>query len=188
MSHRTRPVVVLSSLLLLSASVIASPLNTLDEEANRLSSAFAGELMSALMQAVSKGGHPLGVTTCQVIAPAIAAKYSQDGWHVGRTSLQVRNANNMPDDWERDVLLQFAEARKQLPDQVPTSVSTLTDDGYRYMRPIVLAQPCLACHGQAINEPTQTAISTAYPADKATGYQVGDIRGAFTLSKVMGAN
>jgi hypothetical protein len=59
-------------------------------------------------------------------------------------------------------------------------------DGRRvvhYVRPIVIAKPCLACHG----DPAQMApavrdlIASRYPADQATGYKEGDLRGAFSV-------
>ena len=167
----------------ISLNVQAQPIQILDQQAQQMSAAFASELMSALTLAIQQGGHPQGVNTCQVIAPAIAARYSQNGWQIGRTSLQLRNTNNQPDNWEATMLKQFAEARLQMPDQVPNTVSKLENNEYRYMRPIVMAQPCLACHGQQIPEGTNAAIKTAYPNDRATGYQLGDIRGAFTLRK-----
>jgi hypothetical protein len=51
------------------------------------------------------------------------------------------------------------------------------------MKAIPTGEICLACHGESISPDVATAIREAYPQDQATGFSLGDIRGAFTLSK-----
>jgi hypothetical protein len=126
---------------------------------------------------------------CKERAPAIAASLAeQTGWEVGRTSLKLRNvALNTPDIWEQRVLKQF-EDRKAAGQPVAgmTYAEVVeTEDGtaYRYMQAIPTAQVCLACHGDNIEPGLAESIDQAYPDDQARGYAVGDIRGAFTLSK-----
>ena len=54
---------------------------------------------------------------------------------------------------------------------------------FRYMKAIPTAEPCLTCHGSNVPEPVKAKLAALYPEDRATGYNAGDIRGAFTLSK-----
>ncbi len=55
---------------------------------------------------------------------------------------------------------------------------------YRYMKAIPTAEkPCLACHGKALAPQVRARLDALYPEDRATGYEAGEIRGAFTLSR-----
>ena len=54
---------------------------------------------------------------------------------------------------------------------------------YRYMKPIPTAGLCLTCHGGDVSEEVTKKVQLLYPNDQATGFTVGDIRGAFTLQK-----
>jgi hypothetical protein len=51
------------------------------------------------------------------------------------------------------------------------------------MKAIPTKPLCLTCHAEAIAPEVETKINQLYPADRARGYRVGDLRGAFTLSK-----
>jgi hypothetical protein len=43
----------------------------------------------------------------------------------------------------------------------------------------------LACHGKNISAQDKKKIQMHYPHDKATGYSLGQVRGAFSLSKTL---
>jgi mono/diheme cytochrome c family protein len=53
------------------------------------------------------------------------------------------------------------------------------------MKALPVQQVCLACHGPAASIAEDVAAKTQalYPADKATGYALGQIRGAITIRK-----
>jgi hypothetical protein len=55
----------------------------------------------------------------------------------------------------------------------------------RYLKPIITQAPCLSCHGPAesISPEVKSIIDTNYPEDKATGYQINDLRGAVSVIK-----
>jgi hypothetical protein len=56
------------------------------------------------------------------------------------------------------------------------------------MKAIPTAPLCLTCHGTAIEPRLQAELTALYPQDLATGYQAGELRGAFVaLRKVDGA-
>lgn len=50
------------------------------------------------------------------------------------------------------------------------------------MKAIGTEEVCLTCHGAAIAPAVLEKIQALYPDDKATGFGLGDIRGAFSVS------
>lgn len=175
----------------IGATSIAAMATTQEDadQAQQIIKDFATTLQGELKGALQEGGPVNAVSVCKEKAPAIAADLSEEsGWDVGRTSLKTRNAAlNTPDEWERNVLEQF-ESRKangESPEGMSYAAVVDTEDGktYRYMQAIPTQQVCLACHGKDLPPDLVEAIDTAYPEDEARGYSVGDIRGAFTLSK-----
>lgn len=158
-------------------------------EAKALIKEFFTSLKAELQGAIAGGGPMNAIGVCKDRAPAIAQELSdKSGWDVGRTSLKLRNpALNAPDDWEKQVLAKFEE-RKAAGEDVKTMahaevVETKSGKRYRFMKAIPTGDLCLACHGKAINPELAAAIDETYPEDQARGFTLGDVRGAFTLSK-----
>lgn len=158
-------------------------------EAKGIIKEFFTELKGELQAAIQDGGPASAISVCQRKAPAIAHRLSEEsGWDVGRTSLKLRNAAlNAPDAWEEQVLREF-EARKQAGEDAAKMAHAEvvgTDEGerFRFMKAIPTGEVCLKCHGTEIDPAVAEAIDQAYPNDEARGYELGDIRGAFTLSK-----
>ena len=56
---------------------------------------------------------------------------------------------------------------------------------FRYMKAIPTQELCLGCHGSNINPELSALINKTYPDDKAINFALGDIRGAFSLQKVI---
>ncbi|MDZ4097730.1 MAG: DUF3365 domain-containing protein [Methylophilaceae bacterium] len=54
---------------------------------------------------------------------------------------------------------------------------------FHYMRAIPTQPQCLQCHGslEQIAPNVRALLSAEYPADRATGYSAGDIRGAISI-------
>jgi len=132
------------------------------------------------------GGPPNAIQVCTVAAPAIAADLSaRTGGQVGRTSLKPRNPGNAPDEWERATLQAFEQRRHagEDPRGIEAYATVEGPDGseFRYMKAIPMGNTCVACHGQVIDRRVAATLAQLYPDDKATGYNVGDIRGAFTI-------
>jgi hypothetical protein len=151
---------------------------------------FAEKLKGELMGAIKADGPLKAIEVCNVEAPAIATDASVDGWSVGRTSLKIRNPKRAPDAWEEAVLKEFEAAKANGADPKTLEKSEIVEkDGartFRFMKAIpTAAEPCLACHGDSIKEPVKAKLAELYPADHATGYKEGDIRGAFTLAKTL---
>ncbi|MBK1700706.1 Tll0287-like domain-containing protein [Thiococcus pfennigii] len=158
-------------------------------EAKGIIQQFATELQGELQAAMQEGGPVQAIEVCKERAPGIAEELSaQTGWTVGRTSLKTRNvAHNRPDPWEAEVLARF-DARQAAGEDVQTMAYAEVVDGedgkrFRFMKAIPTAEICLACHGQDVAPKVAEALDAAYPDDQARGYEVGEVRGAFSLSK-----
>ena len=145
------------------------------------------ELVAALGDALGKGGPVAAIEVCQLRAPQIAASVgAAAGLEVGRTALRLRSPANAPDAWERGVLADFQQKLaegKPAEGLVTTSVES-APDGHRlrYMRAIELKPVCLTCHGDELLPELREELARRYPADEATGFRTGDLRGAFTVT------
>jgi hypothetical protein len=179
---------IAASFLLISASAQTSD-DSNAAEAKVLVKEFFTTLKGELQGAISSGGPVSAIQVCKERAPAIAQTLSEkSGWEVGRTSLKLRNpASNAPDAWETQVLQDFEERKAGGEDvQTMAFAEVVESNGkshYRFMKAIPTGELCLLCHGEAINPDIAEAIDEAYPDDQARGFALGDIRGAFTLSK-----
>lgn len=162
----------------------------LEVQAKQLSAQLGLQLKARLQAAIKEGGPANAIAVCNVSAPEIAAELSKDGWTVGRTSLKLRNLANQPDAWEHETLLTFEQKLASGAPAAGLQNSTVeVDNGekrYRFMKAIAVDTVCMACHGEAIAEPVQAALAEKYPHDAAKGYKSGDLRGAFTISKILG--
>ena len=134
---------------------------------------------------MKQGGPMAAVGVCNQRAPEIAAQLSEEtGFELSRTSLKPRA--NPPADWERAVLEDF-EARRAAGES-PQAIEwheVATVDGkphLRYMKAIGTKGVCLTCHGSDLDPALQAKIETLYPDDQATGFEKGDIRGAFSIT------
>ena len=152
----------------------------------------AHTLQSELESAMKAGGPVNAIGVCNEKAPAIAADISRKkSWKVSRTSLKTRNPNNAPDAWEKKVLQDFEKRKAAGEDPAKLEFSGMVTDGgkheSRYMKAIVIAEgaPCLACHGSNFAPEVSAKLKSLYPKDQATGYKVGDIRGAFSIRQPM---
>lgn len=152
--------------------------------------AFSESLKGALLSAIKSGGPTQAITVCNVTAPLIASELSNKyGFNIARTSLKVRNPNNQADVWEKQGLNQFEIDKNKGASIDSLMISeSVTQDGQqerRLLKAIPTGKLCLTCHGENIAPDVQAKLNTLYPDDKATGFKLGDIRGAFTIRKVV---
>lgn len=177
--------------LLMSAQVMAgedSDLEAFAQESRAMVKAFAGTLKGELQAAIKEDGPIHAISVCNVKAPEISRDLSRPPqWTVGRTSHKLRNPDNAPDDWEAAVLDEFlirAAAGESLKAMERVELVE-TDDNrtYRYMKAIPVGEVCLTCHGADIAPELKAKIDSVYPEDQATGFELGELRGAFTITK-----
>lgn len=156
------------------------------EQSRRLAQQLGGELKGELTRTIASGGPVAAINVCYLRAPEIAAQLSQSsGARVGRTALRVRNPSNAPDPLERTVLEQFAADLGSGPVDRPIEAVFEIRRGdaveRRYMRAIPTDALCLTCHGKALAPELAAAIARDYPGDQATGFELGELRGAFSV-------
>ena len=139
------------------------------------------QLRKGLQQALTRAmvhGAPTAVTACATEAPAIAAGLAQHGVIVGRATRRPRNPANLAAGWQADALAQFeadAAAGRRLETQ--RFLRPLPGDRLGYAEPLVIQPLCLACHGVDVAPEVAAALAERYPDDRATGYQLGELRG-----------
>lgn len=168
-------------LAMTTVAAAAGPSGDQRAKSRELVKTFASELKGELTEALAEGGPANAIHICRDVAPAIAARLSRtSGASVGRTSLRFRNPGNLPEPWQRPRLERFddldadAEAGKlEAYEEAPAPGVAA-----RYMKAIPTQPACLACHGEPAGE-VREALAEAYPHDRATGYEEGEIRGAF---------
>lgn len=149
---------------------------------------FMGQLKGELQTAMKAGGPVNAIGVCNKRAPEIAqdlsAKY---GWKIARTSLKTRNSSNLPDAWEAKVLQSFEQRKKNGEAVKPMAYSEVIESqgekSFRFMKAIPAGKVCLNCHGSEISSEVKAKIQSLYPEDRAVGYKLGDIRGAFTITQ-----
>jgi len=149
-------------------------------EARQTIKGFGGQLKSELQAAMKAGGPVNAISVCNTKAPEIAAAVNaKGGMQISRTSLKNRNADNAPTEWQAAVLEKF-EARKAAGEEVAKIDHAEEVDGeFRYMKAIPTEEVCLNCHGATIRDDVAAKLDELYPDDKARGFNIGDIRGAF---------
>lgn len=108
---------------------------------------------------------------------------------VSRTALGVRNRANAPDDWERQQMEQMSFMLDAGIDPETLDVAVIRQEGeekvLRWMRPILMAEDCLLCHGEAIDPRVKLLLGQEYPLDEATGYAAGQLGGAYSVRQVL---
>jgi hypothetical protein len=187
-----KKLIILSGALvsLASHNLIADEQLEFKQQSKAAIKEFATTLKGALVSAMKAGGPTEAIQVCNQVAPTIAASLSEKyGFEIARTSLKVRNPDNKADYWEQKILKQFEE-RKQAGEEIKTlTFSEKVTEGdkqeLRMMKAIPTGAVCLKCHGSNIAEPVQASLNELYSEDQATGFSLGDIRGAFTIRKTL---
>lgn len=174
--------------LLTGSNAVSSAEPVIDprlEQSRAVTSEFAGKLQSALKGALQEGGVTAAIATCRDLAPQIASELSRStGASIGRTSRRYRNPLNAPEPWQTTVLASFDEQMRAAPEALPEGSPeyfAASEDGARFMKAIPLAPLCATCHGENLAAEVARALAIDYPHDLATGYQIGALRGAFSV-------
>lgn len=163
-------------------------------EARSLATQMIQQLGAALKKELAASGPEGAVSVCRDIAPTIAGELSRkSGGRVARVSLNTRNPLlGDPDAWEQLVLAEF-DRKAATGEKIESMEYSETIDEprgryFRYMKALPVQPLCLTCHGMADNIPEQVKAKLAieYPHDRATGYALGQVRGAVTIKLLVG--
>lgn len=147
--------------------------------------AFSTRLRERLQAGIEAGGAAQAVAVCHSDAPRIATEVMREhGVRLGRIAVPGRNRHPQQDarDWPRAAIERFQQAvdaggaaaaqREVIREGLPADVAV------RLVRGIATEAACLACHGTTLEPAVRAALARDYPADRATGFAVGDLRGA----------
>lgn len=152
-----------------------------ESESRKLVEDTQARLGQKLTQALELGGPVAAIGVCHLEAPAISKEMLQEtGVTVRRTALKVRNSDNAATEDERQVLTDFKQRLQGEADAIPEHFQQRVDGSSVFMRAVIAQPQCLVCHGNVTAE-IQQVLHRMYPDDKATGYQAGDLRGAFVV-------
>lgn len=132
-------------------------------------------LQSLLMKTIQEKGFVEAVEVCNL---KMQANTQDSNPRIRRVSDLNRNPSNAPTDSELKIIQKWKSDLSQGKEIEPTIFEE--SQFHIVMKPIVLQNPtCLNCHGTSINPEVENKIKSLYPNDKAIGYKLGDLRGAF---------
>lgn len=179
------------TLLLTALPALAQDIAALTADTKKTVLPVVPKVVAAMQEAVASQGIAGAIPVCKETAPSlIKEKRQETGWDIGRVSLKARNAERAtPDLWEVRQLADFniRAANGEKPETLEKS-EIVTVDGkpvFRYMKALPAADVCLKCHGPAesLDAGLKAKLAESYPHDQATGYSMGQIRGALTVKR-----
>lgn len=145
-------------------------------------------LSSNLQSAIQQGGISNALPFCSLAAsPLTAGMAGKHGVSIRRVTHKPRNTAGQADPVELTVLQQFEDALRTTTATNPPAplVTNLTANTATFFAPIVLNHElCLKCHGEPGKDITPehiAVIQRLYPQDRATGFKLGDLRGAWRI-------
>lgn len=151
---------------------------------NEVTRRFSATLMSKVSSIISAKGTVEAIEYCSEHALAITDSLSKaEGVHISRVSHRNRNPSNAANDRESELIEKYLA---QLQGGVTLEPVIVSDRGkYVYYSPILITVPaCLKCHGNPgsdIEPAVAEVLRERYPADKATGFGLGELRGMFRV-------
>lgn len=156
------------------------------EIGNSISANTQKTLGQNLQKALQEGGVENAISFCNLNAmPLVDSLSKQFDAEIRRVSMKPRNQNDFPTDIEKELLEAYDyQWKDSLPLQ--NNVQALEGDRYLFTKPILVENAlCLTCHGTLENgllEETKEFIKSKYPEDQATGYNIGDLRGMWSIT------
>lgn len=144
--------------------------------AEQAMNALQSALLARLSEQMKAGGPASAVAVCRDEAQTIGARVAQEqGVALGRTSHRLRSPKNAPPAWAQPLVLEAAGTKAAAHGVRAYDLG----DRVGVVRPIGFVETCGACHGapDRIPDAVRAIVASAYPADAATGFAPGDLRG-----------
>lgn len=180
------------SLLLWSCQNPSKPLSEKQKEKYlKIGDSLTAETQKILLKNVSEqiasNGVANAVNFCSEKAISLTKTFADNTIEISRVSNKNRNPENnlkTPTDqqtWD-SISAAFADS---FPKETAKHIILEDDNQILYYKAIPLAMPtCLACHGNKqtnITPEVQQIITQKYPNDKATDYEIGQLRGLWKV-------
>lgn len=139
--------------------------------------ALRSSLAATFAQTGAPADHEAFGRVCRPVGMAIQQGARENGWIARQVAIKYRNPANQADPEAERALHLF----RQDPAMRAIVLRTKLDGrgGTRYLRRITVEPSCLLCHGKKSKRPAFVAKN--YPADRAHGFRVGDLRGAYSV-------
>ncbi|MGC9344439.1 MAG: Tll0287-like domain-containing protein [Bacteroidales bacterium] len=144
------------------------------------------ELLKVVSGAMASGGPVYAIEFCNLKALDLKDSLSHlYNCEIERIALKNRNPEGKPDsetEWNQLESYQQAHA---MGDSIGPELHVF-EDRVEYYQPILIkVGTCLVCHGDPetqIAEATLAKINELYPEDRATGFAMNDLRGAWKIT------
>ena len=132
-------------------------------------------VLRELGNAFDVGGADKAILSCHIDSVLVTQHLAREGVAAGRTSDRLRNPTNAPRRWAATLV--NANAGRMAADVDGYAVDL--GDKVGVLRPIVERSICANCHGPAeqLSAGVRRELAERYPADRALGFKVGEIRG-----------
>lgn len=174
-------------------AMAAEVVKSLAEESRALANQLTTQVRGELVRELERTGPVRAIIVCKYSVPEITSNMSrQTGMRVTRVSLRARNkALGDPDAWEQKVLLDFEKRVFKGEKTDGLEYHEIVDEPvgryFRYMKAIPMMQLCMSCHGSGsqISDGVRAQLAAEYPLDRAMDYQVGQVRGAVSVKKLL---
>jgi len=180
------------SFVVMTGSIAQQPTKDLQQgealsEARQVSSELAEKVRGLLLQEIGRGGFASAVKVCSEMAQQMTLAFNaRTGHTVRRVSLKYRNRQNVPDEYERRKLeeLELLNRKKEMRNEYYEVVEDQGKRYLRYLKPLLVLPLCINCHGpkENISTDVRSILVERYPEDRATGFLVGDLRGAISVT------
>jgi len=144
-----------------------------------------GKLKSTLIQKVKQGGVSNAADFCSKEAGVLAKEASKvlpKGVSIKRITNKPRNKMNQATPEQLKVLEEI-DLKLKAGNMPPMVIKKISNGHYQVYKPLKIAKQCLNCHGDnnTRNKQAYSIIKDKYTNDKAIGYKVGELRGAFLV-------
>lgn len=177
--------------LMASTAIAQSDESTrMTEEGRKVADSLLQMIRSELVKSIESSGPLRAIVVCKYSVPEITSNISRtSGWKVSRVALRPRNpALGAADPWEQRAILGFEQAAAR-GEKEPLETAEIVNEPagrfFRYARALTLNSLCMNCHGPTENltEAVKAQLAVEYPNDRATGYRLGQVRGAVTIKR-----
>jgi hypothetical protein len=143
---------------------------------------YQKQVVGSLKAALVGGGTTAAIPVCKEVSDKLADSFAElPNVKVRRVAVRNRNPAHTPDSFEAGIFREWEEGLAS--GSQPVAISRETDEGLRVMQPIMLgSRLCLRCHGDLRQMAPETVemLKRLYPDDNATGFELGQLRGAFS--------
>ena len=129
-----------------------------------------------LARELASGGPGQAIRVCHLSAMSLIYRLERDeGIAAGRTAARRRVPSNAPRAWAAPIVEEYANARAASVDGFVVDLGNKVG----IMQPVVHRAECSPCHGvqKDLDARVREELRTQYPADRATGFKEGDLRG-----------